>query len=74
MPIVQAIIEHKELYENAGRAVPPYRLTCKEHKRLVEHVKELVTHGFNDEKKYCGMIRLFYGVALEVVMIVDDYI
>ncbi len=66
---IQALIlEYKNVYENAGIEPPPYRLTCKEHKELIEYLRPLPK---NHEP--C-MIKKYYGIDLEVVMIVEEYL
>ncbi len=67
--IHQAILEFKEAYETAAIAIPQYRITCKEHKDLIEYLKPVAPHKCKQ-----SMISEYYGVQIEVVMIVDAYI
>lgn len=67
MTIVQKIKNHHYCYKIAGfkdNEIPPYRLTCKEHRELRKI----------DSNNHCGgMIKNYYGVDIEVVTIVDEY-
>jgi len=62
-PITTRIIEHQMVYEHAGLSVPPYRITCKEHKELISSI----------DPQGKDMIAYYCGVPLEIVMIVDPY-
>lgn len=66
--IVARIITHLEVYQNAGLPVPSYRLTCYEHKQLVNYCKGL------SKQEPRGMCASFYGVDLEVVTRVEEYL
>lgn len=76
------IIEHERVYRMAGVEVPPYRITCKEHKELVDTLKHMIVKPrFADEVGFtaepftaASVISEYYGVKLEVVMIVDAYL
>jgi hypothetical protein len=81
LKINQAILEYKHAYEEAGLTPPPYRLTCKEHKALVEYCQPLmvettIENGEFKKKpiKATSMIAEYYGVKIEVVIIVDAYL
>lgn len=65
------IVEHKEVYDYAGKAPPAYRITCKEHKYLIEYLKQF---SYFPENWQPSMIAEYYGVQIEVVMIVDAYL
>lgn len=67
--VSQSIVEYKQAYENAGIEPPAYRITCKEHKELTEYCKPLMAKDWKP-----SMISEYYGVTIEVVMIVDAYI
>jgi len=69
MKISQLILEYKHAYENAGIQPSAYRLTCKEHKALCDYLPKMADH-----KTHRSMIAEYYGVTIEVVMIVDPYI
>jgi hypothetical protein len=80
--ISHKIIEYKTAYEMLGiKDIPSYRLTCKEHKELVELCKQfliktsIVDGEFKTEPvQPISMISQYYGVNIEVVMIVDPYL
>lgn len=63
-----SIIEHKRAYECAGMQPPTYRITCKEHKALLEYIKPITYH-----ENEPAMITKYCGINIEVVMIVDEY-
>lgn len=63
MNIKEKIILHYNLYNAAYCIIPPYRLTCKEHKELIDLIGQ--------NKK--GIIARFHDVELEIVMLIDAY-
>lgn len=66
--INNSILEYKQAYENIGIIdLPPYRITCKEHKILAEYCSKFMI-------KPKSMLAEYYGVRIEVVMIVDPYL
>ncbi len=70
MSIAAKILDHKNIYEALNRVVPPYRLTCSEHKELCHHANEL--NRICGLPKNHGVIKEFYGVQIELVVIIDD--
>ncbi len=67
--IHKEILEFKEAYECGAIETPQYRITCKEHKALVEYLKPISDPNFKP-----SMIAEYYGIRIEVVMVVDPYI
>ncbi len=67
MDIVKRLITHQSVFENMGEAVPPFRITPKEHKELLKlnHIKR--------GDKNNSRIACFHGVDLELVMPIEDY-
>lgn len=64
--IVNNIIDHRELYENAGKKVLAYRLTCQEHKAISDWLSK------DEKNKFKGIIKEFFGVQIELVTHVED--
>ena len=62
MDIFTKIRLHEHVYEMQGDPVPPFRITCEEHKILVNSIG---THK--------GMIAYYRGIRLEVVTLVQEY-
>jgi hypothetical protein len=71
--ISNLIIEHKTVYEQMGINVPPYRITCKEHKELLDHCKQfmfktsIVNGEFKVEEFKPTSISVYCGVKLIMV-------
>ena len=79
--ISKKIIEHAQAYQNLGLEVPPYRITCKEHKEIYDSCKNFMVKRHFDGNKFIeeqvvspSMISEYCGVRLEIVMIVDPYL
>jgi hypothetical protein len=70
MDITAKILRHKDFYQSDKDGIPPYRLTPSEHKELSQNVNELAR--ICGLPKNFGMIKAFYGVPIELVLIVDD--
>ena len=70
-PSLDKIINYSEVYQMAGLPVPPYRMTCSEHKELFDYIKHTLPPEFKDNP---GMLGSFYGVDIEVVIKVDPYL
>lgn len=76
------ILSYKQAYEAIGVQDPPaYRITCNEHKELAEYCKAfMVKTSFVDgefkaeQVQPHSMIAQYYGIRIEVVMIVDPYL
>ncbi len=69
-PITTELQRYGDFYRQAGikeKDIPPYRLTCQEHKRLLDEF----TIIFGERKK--DMIKSYMGIYIEVVMIVEPY-
>ena len=67
--INRSILEYKQAYAMAGIEPPAYRITCKEHKALLDYLSRMPAH-----KTHQSMIAEYSGVRIEVVMIVDAYL
>ena len=65
--IKQKIIDHDFAYRAIGKEVPPFRITCREHKILREFSIR------NEKEKYHGKFGFYYGVELEIVTEVEEY-
>lgn len=63
--IAHDIVVHKMVYENYATPIPPYRITPREHKDLLRYLKP-----FSEDK---GLIANYYGVDLQLVVEVEDY-
>lgn len=81
MSIIDKIHLHKRVYEMAAEEVPPFRITCAEHKELAEFCKRYIlttTCADNNFKSEItaptSMIICYYGVDIEVVMKVEAYL
>jgi hypothetical protein len=61
--ISQKIVSHWHVWNESGIKVPPYRITCKEHKELLNIM------GYSDKK----LIASYYGIDLELVTLVEEY-
>lgn len=81
--ISHRILEYKAAYETMRiKDIPPYRITCKEHKELIEICKQfMVVCQYAEEVGFkatplnpTSMIKTYYGIDIEVVMIVDAYL
>ena len=64
-----SILQYKQSYDNNGIQPPAYRITCKEHKALVEYLNPIRREDYKP-----SMIAEYYGIQIEVVMIVDPYL
>ncbi len=78
--IAQKILDYKQVYEHAGVEPPPYRITCKEHKELIDCLNKFFLKTSFDGKnfrseivKQQGIVNHYDGIELEVVMVVDPY-
>lgn len=82
--IKQRILEYKQAYSMLGIQdidIPAYRITCKEHKELVNTCKRTMLKPIIEDGEFkvlkvdpTSMIARYHGVELEVVMIVDEYL
>ncbi len=81
--ISRNIIEYKRAYECLGvQNPPPYRITCKEHKELISLCNTMIVKPtFSDEVGFTSepfaatsMLAYYYGVQIEVVMIIEPYL
>lgn len=77
-----SILEYKQAYQSIGISDPPtYRLTCSEHKYLAKYCTPFILKTSTEngefkveEVKPTSMIAEYYGVRIEVVMLVDPYL
>lgn len=67
MNIFDRLARHQHVYETCGLEVPPFRITCKEHKIIFD------TLVLSSEKEKSKIIRYYTGIELEVVMLVEEY-
>lgn len=70
-PINQKILKHRDLYENAGLEVPPYRITGIEHRLLRDFC--LRTYPKKGDEIKQTLITNYHGVVIEHVMRLTDY-
>lgn len=67
MNILDKINEHIEVYNNAGKKPPIFRMTCEEHKEFYNIAKEF----FKENK--IGRLGQVGGCDVELVVIVPPY-
>jgi len=72
MTIEEKIKKHLYAYENYGDGIPPFRITCKEHKELFDYLwpSFFLTDLKNQKSR---RIAEYIGVQLELVTSVEDY-
>ena len=69
MSIIDRIHKHLSVYNLALEGVPPFRITADEHKELSDLVDDLKPTCKCCEKKN-GIISFYFGVPLEIVVLV----
>jgi len=71
MNIHDKIEFHRDIYQDFDEEIPPYRMTCAEHKELVNWIKN--QHIFNKDMPV-AMFGEYLGVKIEVVVVIEPYL
>lgn len=69
--VMERIQKHQRVYENYGEPVPPYRITCVEHKELLTYLFPLASEYVKEQS--ARRIASYISVDLELVTTVEDY-
>ncbi len=69
MTIHDKILRHKYVYEMMDYEIPVYKMTCAEHKQFYNEMKHLLP-----EDHKVSLLANYYGIDIEVVMRIEEYV